>query len=107
MKTLKYSNETEKQILINRESENGLTLFEDQKHNDGDFLVFATTKEVTENERECAINELNRRGNVGKNMGIIEDVVSLLVDKGVFTEDELPQGTRDSLVKTRNLRAKI
>jgi hypothetical protein len=106
MKILRYNSEIEKQTLIDQEINNGLVLFEEQNHSDGEFLVFATTEEVADNEKKCANRELNERSMTGKNIGIMEDVIDLLVAKGVFAEDELPQETRRNLARTKELRSK-
>lgn len=106
MKTLEYKNETERQKIIKREIGKGLTLNEEKNHEEGNFLVFITPEELAVKEKKDAITSLVERDKSGTDVRLFEDLMELLLVKGVFIESELPHGAQTKLNKRRELRAK-
>jgi len=55
--------------------------------------------------QQMARAELDQRDGGGKDTHVLEDVISLLIDKGVFTLADLPPGARGRLAEREALRA--
>ena len=102
-----YENSAERESIITEQTIAGLALVEDQTLTEGSFLIFATTEELATRESDGAKRQLKDRDKSGEDMRVLEDLIDLLIAKGTFTENDLPQAAQDKLSERRDLRAKL
>lgn len=108
---IEFESPAEKEKIIAEQTTDGLVLIGEENIVNGDFLIFSTTEEVAIKEAELmkknAKKELSDRDRSGEDIRLIEDIVDILIAKGLMTESDLPQSAKDKLSKRRELRTKL
>lgn len=109
---IKYITGEERENIIAEKAALGLKVIEE--HNiseiiDGEsipvnYLVFATEEEISIRDKEAAGIQIKERDKSGKDMRIIEDLIDILLLKGLISEADIPPGAMDKLNERKRLR---
>ena len=112
---IKYVTEEERENIIAEKAALGLTVIEEQNISEiidaesipVNYLIFATEEEISIRDKESAGIQIKERDKSGMDMRIIEDLIDILLVKGVISEADIPSGAMDKLNERKRLRGII
>lgn len=104
MERIKYQDNAEKSNIISQKEAEGLVLAEEQSLNEGQFLVFLSSAEVSDREGADARRELGRFDSFV--LMFLVTLIKVLIGKGVIATTDFPQKLKDKYQRWQDLMTK-